>query len=520
MFPVLRVQFMSVQFTPIMAMLFLMGNFASAAMASTGAQTEAEQNSGVALSKKQISLQEPANLTDSIVKAEVGFSAQSISQKASSQQFDDSQSVNIRFLRSAPATTDSNFSTKLAIEAHTLNTEGDLLLAAPEFYLNWGSTGDSGETRKSATTSSAELSIGRKINQFSSVDQFFGFGLIEPNFGWQGIERTEQGLAGLHTHLKSAQAEWGGLELTASLTGIFLPNQNAGVKQVGSNLVASNRWAPAPPRQLRINGELKDINYKIDDIDYARIINQQGYFAKLGWTTGLVALSLGAGDLPMNDLAISREIYTDLDLNPKVILVPQVLRHQITQAEVKFKSEDGAGEWVATLGVLGSDPRETQIPEGLEGQSPQSATITSAVLTWKNKSSMFSVRELGLGYIQVSGGDIQDFKSDGSTAQFQLQKSRFQFEQALQAQVGIELLENAQSLVTNNTRFLYDLNQRGSYLDSKINWQVRKLGLHLQAGLTVLGVESSNPDADEVDLGLLEKMSANDRVYGGVSYVF
>jgi hypothetical protein len=206
-----------------------------------------------------------------------------------------------------------------------------------------------------------------------------------------------------------------------------------------------------------------------------------------------------------------------------VTLIPVVLRHQVATFETFYVAKLTDSKLKSTFGVLSSSPEQKSAEVGFETQNPQSSIVTSVVMKWEENAETVSpsfFRSVEVAVAQVAGGEITDSKANGEPAQFTLAKSRFQFTRPVQLVVGSLWLDQARHAVSNETKFVYDLDQEGSLLESKISWNLKNFGLRLDAGLTVLGVVTVDDLKDDSDRQFLDKYSANDRVYGGLTYVF
>lgn len=425
----------------------------------------------------------------------------------------DEQGISFQLQNTSARIFDSAWSSKLDVQIHSLNSTGSLLIGLPEAFVM--------RPLASAQQSGYSFALGRRIMPSSEADRALGLGLVNPTLTTDQIEKTQQGVFGIHSRIQTAHSVLGTFGLSLTGQALYLPNQSPGVENKNKELIAVNRWAPAPPAKLRFNDELKDIEYAISDLDYAKIVNQQGYMAQLDWAGESLMAKMGFGDMPLNDLTISREIFTDLDLRPKVNLDPVVTRHQVASFEASHVSLTSESEFKTTLGVLSSSPIEKNAEAGFETQKPQDAVVTSFITGWKNRHLESSfIQEIELTIANISGGQMRDEKASGEPAQITLANSRFQFTQPVQVLVKSVWLDRKNHIISNDTKFVHDREQNGSLVDSKMTWQLKRYGLRIDAGVTVLGVQNVDESLDDSDRGFLDKYSSQDRVYGGVTYVF
>ena len=382
---------------------------------------------------------------------------------------------------------------KLTLRLQSLNSDGDLMLAIPEGYVEWGTA--------------LRTTIGRKVTTFSEVDRALDMGVINPVLTVDQIRAEQQGIMGAHF-----QQSWNEFSMQFSAMGLYLPNQAPGVREDGGRLVAANRWASTPPEKLKFNNELKDINYKIQDIDYAKIMNHQGFVAGLGWQFQQSAVKASYGRLPLNDVVIQREIFADLEVRPQVLLSPVVTYQDVFTADFTFET----GPVLTTIGLVQSNPDNQAAPGKLETQKISASTTYAIVAEYPLHQEESFIRSLSLAAAETRGGEIEDINSTGGKSDFILTPQRFKFNKPVQLKAMVSLWEGRVQKVFADIKFIYDREQQGSLLDTEINYHTALAGLVLEAGVTVVGVSEENSD----DKRFLFQSQVNDRVYGGISYEF
>jgi hypothetical protein len=379
--------------------------------------------------------------------------------------------------------------TKISFQVQSLNSKNDLLMAVPEAFLTVN-----------------EFSFGRKKSSLSRADQILNLGIINPTLTADQIQFEQQGLTGLHFEKK-----WQTFSVSMTALGGYLPSQAPGVREQDGALVGVNRWASTPPEKLRFNNEIKEINYKVTDVDYASILNHQGVLAGIGWQFEQSLVKIGVGRLPMNDIVISREIFADLEIRPQVYLTPVVIDQDVFSTEFIFET----GPVLTTISLLQSQPNNKPASPKFETQKIAASTTYALMAEYPLRQRSSFLNSVSLAVAETRGGEIEDIDDSGAPAEFILQPQRFKFNKPVQLMAKLNLWDGRSQKITSDIKWVYDREQKGSLLDADVNFGLAS-GLSVNGGFTVIGVGEDNDD----DKRFLFRMQANDRIYGGLNYVY
>src|SRR6185312_4613407 len=223
--------------------------------------------------------------------------------------------------------------------------------------------------------------------------------------------------------------------------------------------------------------------------------------------------SANYGYKPIN--AITLQYSKSLDLNSQtgdVTVGPNVAYHQIFGGDLGYKYTNG----MVAVSYLQDmpDPKKPsddwilQNPHGLQaiGVHGDQAYVVPGFL---------NPIGLTLGYLKVIGGGITDYDSTG-TPQGAIFAQRLNFTNAASVQMDFTTTAWRKKLTTS-VKFLRDFDQQGSLLHTELNYFPTS-SVALLLGGDVLGVD--NDSASNLDSGFLNQYRANDRIYGGMSYVF
>ena len=133
-----------------------------------------------------------------------------------------------------------------------------------------------------------ELSLGRRIYEWSYTDKFWHFGLWNPLDNWKPLTPSESGLVGTFFDLKSDK--WSVLLFVG---GMYLPTTSPKLQSYTNDLtdttslISSSRWSASIPRRISIMDSVLEIDYLVDSPLIFDILLQQSYiFTFKTWSGG------------------------------------------------------------------------------------------------------------------------------------------------------------------------------------------------------------------------------------------
>jgi hypothetical protein len=351
--------------------------------------------------------------------------------------------------------------------------------------------------------------VGRKKNSWSEMDHEWNLGIWQPYYELDALRPESQGLTG--AFLDVNRDDW---QVLGFVTPLFIPSLGPDVREEGGGLVADSRWYHAPTRQVGFsNSNPMIITYKLSIPEAAKLASHGGYafMARAGnKDDGLWAVS-SYGYKPVNQLLLKRNIKVATTSTVGVIVSPDVTYHSVASADVGYTQ----GNVRATLSYMQDTPEE-KLPDPdwaiqrLYGVRAYSAAIDWTIPQFLSRSILFE-----LNYLKVDGGNIQDIVSDGSMDDINLYDQRLKFTDAFKVKVQGELVRiNRRPLVTKFS-YLYDQAQKGSMVNTEFLYYPTQEWA-LVVGADTLGADETTTKTS----GFLNQYRANDRVYGGMTYVF
>ena len=374
-------------------------------------------------------------------------------------------------------------------------------IAAPEIYFQ--------PHHQMSPATAAKVTYGRRIFNDSMIDQEFNLGLINPFLTQDRLHYIDQGLMGLHVEME--QKFW---SLRLAYLPLYLPNQGPSVKEEDGKIVTANRWALRPPTQFAFNNQNKAIVYSITDYKVQDILFKDGVSlsTRLGPEKDFPYIVLSYSRKPINEIVLARETYANLNIVGQVFLSPVVLYTKNFTADLRYENQNT--QWF--ISYIQDYPENQTAPtyysiqnlQGIEGIAAGAHFDMQELLNWP--------LQWGLVAAKITGGEIQDINDDGSQNLFTFTKSRILFRQPVIASLNAAL--NRSGSFSSQIKWLYDLEQKGSILSTLIAFHPVKT-FNVMLGIDILGTEA---DANSAQNGgdFLQQYQANDRVYGGMQYVF
>lgn len=398
----------------------------------------------------------------------------------------------------------------------TLGTQVDArnpYFAVHEFYVGreWNrQAGSSINGEESKPQKDTQLSLGRKLEYWSTADTDWNLGLWQPTYSQiDALRPTEQGLTGAFYRLSSGRNE---MQFFAS--PIFIPSMGPDVQEKNGSLISDSRWYRQPSSSFKWNDAVTKIVYSLEIPDLAGLVAKPGAAVryKYGGGANEPMFVANLARKPMNALLLKYKVSLstpEVNDQGEAVVTPAVGYHTLRGIDVGYR-------WNNTLLVVSAlqDTPTTSDPEGdWVQQQPEDATVTSAHLSTDISTSSWPLRA-SFSYLRINGGKIHDVNSNHED-QGALFDQRFQFTNA--ASMKLEWpFQIRRKKVLSSFKYLREFDQEGSLYSAEASifpfpqWAV-------VVGADVLGVD--NPKGN-LDATFLNRFRANDRYYGGLSYVF
>ncbi len=191
-----------------------------------------------------------------------------------------------------------------------------------------------------------EVTLGRKIKNYSQLDSYWLLGDVMPLFRWDAGRPEAQGLPGIFVTYKPTPI----VEVELMASYLFLPTQGPSFSIVDGKLTSGNPWFSRPVDILDL-GMPYDLQYSVNTPEISKIVFKP--------SVGLSFLLKPDGEglwartsyfiKQKNELVTPFSGTLNLSNNTGDIQVyPGVAEHKVAAVDVGYKSED----WAVTLGGL------------------------------------------------------------------------------------------------------------------------------------------------------------------------
>lgn len=361
----------------------------------------------------------------------------------------------------------------------------------------------------SRLTQNSNVSVGRRKAYWSEVDDRWQLGLWQPKFALDALRPEDQGLTGVFLDWKDEK-----YELRGFATPVFIPTMGPEIREEGGGLKSDSRWYREPGRTQNVAGNAQTISYRLDIPEVSKLVANPGaaVMGRLGSREAGPWIAGAWGYKPVNELLLKRAVTTGTNADGvNTVVSPDVEYHDIVSMDAGYALESVQ----ASASVLQDRPRDKGAPTDMVIQRLEPIHAYSAQLDWMIRNVFSRTVQLRLSYLKVNGGGITDIRQDGRRDDFTIFDSRLKFTDAVSVGMEGQLARIAQKPLVTKFRYLYDRDQRGSMVNTEFLLYPRQEWAVLM-GADILGVE----DDTYKPTGFLNQFRANDRVYGGMSYVF
>lgn len=393
----------------------------------------------------------------------------------------------------------------LDVEGQFTNSQGGLnSFSINELYWNSNSSAEN-----------TSFAIGRRNSQWSFLDRHWKLGAYEPVYKVDPLNPSSQGLTGLFLGFKGEN--WN-LEFFG--TPVFIPDQGAPVETANGRFVKKDPWVFYPPSEVSLNGVLTPVSYEIDKPSIQDVVDNQGYGvnAQVGQMDqeGLSGRAAWVYK-PMNQLLLGLKGYETLrqtEISPAesekntvdIQLHPEVGYHQISSMDLAYRWNS----LLVTLGVVDDRPMKKEFASQWTYQNYLPSQLIGGGLEYSTEVGL----RMGAHYLTRHGGGSQTEGPEKDLVGSYIPE-RYSFAELVQGELGFQKRLNSRWGYEGSGEWRKELRE-GSELYSLKGALLVGSAWKAYLGFDFMKSENKNPQTKD----FIEANLANDRVYGGVHYVF
>lgn len=353
--------------------------------------------------------------------------------------------------------------------------------------------------------------IGRKRYLWNRLDGLWKLGVWQPVFQWTAAAPKTQGLTGAFVST-SFTKDW---HFRGFASGLYIPNQGPSFEVENGQLVSANPWFNPPASQLNLGETLVDVDYDVQIPDLAEIVLQPQLAGQLLWGTlkdGFWAKAAYAYK-PMNAPGLAFEGFLSaVTNNTEVSVVPYVNHHHLLSADIGYRS----GHWHYWASLVHDAPEEREIESDLTRSVPLTTTLFSPSIEWRGAGYKKNLRKLSFSYLKQISEDARIEGPQAATTSADVFDERYPYFDAFLLQYQGALAYLAGQPLAVKMRGIWELNESGVVLSGELHYWIQK-NWHISFGAEVLGTLEEAPAGSR---GFIDKNKGNDRIYGGLQYVF
>ena len=383
---------------------------------------------------------------------------------------------------------------------------------------------NTGVNFKSSETSKVKISVGRKQEFWSEADHNWQLGLWQPKFNVDPLRPIDQGLTGVFL-----QADNGNWQFLSYASPIFIPTQNPDISEKNGSLVSSSRWTQSPSSSGEVLNKDTRFVYSLSVPEVSKLVSKPGAGMRLrygGEQPGFWS-SVNFARKPINSLFIKYDynlLIQSAGSQADIAVSPVVSYHRLYGADTGWRFGDSTN---VSLSYLQDEP-ETDNPENNINadtgepttdwiqQKPGALRIyTAHAATMAKVPYVIDPVGFSLDYLKAVEDKTEDIDANGNI-RGALFPYRLYFTNAVSFKTTVTSRIYHRKIATS-FQYLRDFEQSGSLWTLISQYYVsRNVAVH--AGVDILG--SDDGSETNTDQHFLNQFRANDRVYGGLTYVF
>lgn len=273
-------------------------------------------------------------------------------------------------------------------------------------YLNIKELFINSKFEHSASTQS-QILLGRRLYLWSEADQEWNLGSFQPQFRWNPVNPTQQGLTGLFWQMKSSN--WGFLVFGSP---IFIPDQGASYELKNGQFQNTSPWFKNPPQNLHFYGENLPIEYDVQAPPLSDIVYQQSYGVQLALEGELGFYSRVSGQYrPSHQMALGYQANVISAISVQVEVQPKTYYENVVGLDLGFKNKNHH----ANVSLIQSRPQDVEFAVDFTKPVLKESNVAAASYEVQTDFKKFELRSKA-SYLRIVGDDVKDQGADAAEA--------------------------------------------------------------------------------------------------------
>lgn len=364
------------------------------------------------------------------------------------------------------------------------------------------------------------LTVGRQLRQWSRLDEAFNLGVWQPQLRWDYLAPRQQGLIGNFLDFTIGSST----QVTLYSSPLHLPDQGPNFRLRNGRFESANRWFRQPQGQVRL---FEDTPFMSDEPLYFRLNRPAEEDIIMHSSFGMMIRHQAPNSpywvranyayKPRNQIQLGVEctncgnIGVAQNMEITALVHTKIVKHHVGTLEMGFDRPDDQGFVSFTADM----PQSSGFPDHFEEAPLRSLLIAGA--GYRHFARRVFGRPSWLSYQYLHSWEVARRRTGGLVGEDQVNSSfdRYPYERVAAVEGTLELYRKGRNRVSMSHRYSYSIPEKGGWLSSSLAWENGPMSVSLGADVIGAEVDSSSQDA-----GLFSRYRANDRVYGGLNYVF
>ncbi|MGE0526670.1 MAG: hypothetical protein AB7G93_12615 [Bdellovibrionales bacterium] len=363
------------------------------------------------------------------------------------------------------------------------------------------------------------LTIGRKKRTWSRLDEEFNLGIWQPQLRWDYLAPVQQGLTGVFFDWSLSR----NVSFAFFTSPLSLPDQGPQYRLRDGQFESSNRWFRQPHRRVALFEDTPfaadaPLYFEIDQPTEEDIVMHSSFgFGIQYHSDGPFWSQMNYAYKPRNQIHLGIEckscakIGGGVPVEVTAVIHPKIVKHHVVTWETGFERVDDRG-WFS---LTGDFPNSSGFPEAYEEAELNDLLV--AGFAYQYYLGAWIGLPLWVQSSYMRSFELSKTRGRGPLAQDDVESSfdRYAFREVVAIDGKFLLSQKTKNQLFLRHRYSYSVPEQGGWLTSALDWA--QGALTWSVGVDILG---SRVDSNSADAGMLTRYRANDRVFGGLSYVF
>lgn len=286
----------------------------------------------------------------------------------------------------------------------------------------------------------SQILLGRRLHLWSEADQEWNLGAFQPQFRWNPVNPSQQGLTGLFWQMKNSN--WGFLVFGSPL---FIPDQGASYELKNGQFQNISPWFKNPPQNLHFYGENLPIEYDVQAPPLSDIVYQQSYGVQFALEGDQGFYSRISGQYrPSHQMALGYQANVISAVSVQVEVQPKTYYENVVGFDLGFKNKNHH----TSLSLIQSRPQEIDFAADFTKPIIKESNLVSAGYELQTDFKKVELRTKA-AYLRIFGADIKDEGADAADTRGSLSWKYLYTEAARLAVTGKYFA--TKSLIINST---------------------------------------------------------------------